>query len=211
MGNKKYQISVSGPNILAYRDHIDFIYYENAKCGSRSICRFLRWNANLLNKREEGESHEMVEYNPSWDDYFQFSFVRNPYDRLLSCFLDKTKKVIGTEHELECYSKYKDFNFKEFVMSLSNYPWESHDSHMFLQSEAINIEQVRFIGKMETFQRDFYYVVKVLGLEKRYKNDKLLHLNRTSHDSYHKYYDNEMTAKVYSIYKEDFKRFCYKF
>lgn len=189
-----------------------FVYYHNAKCGSRSIIHFLKQQTELS---QEGtcDNHQPIFYKQDWNDYFQFSFVRNPYGRLLSLFLDKTKKVIGTKWELERYAIYKNVNFEDFVMNLSMHPWQEHDSHLKLQSDVINLKNTVFIGRLENMKPHFTYVAEILGLKKRLENKPwiLPHFNTTDHSSYREYYNNEMIHKVYSIYKKDFERFKYTF
>ena len=93
------------------------------------------------------------------------------------------------------------------------HPWQEHDSHLKLQSDVINLERTVFIGRLESMKLHFTYVAQILGLKKRLENKPwiLPRFNTTDHSGYRKHYNNEMTHKVYSIYKEDFERFKYTF
>ena len=190
---------------LSKSDSKQYIFYHNLKCATRSIIGYLN-DHNIVDGTEDQTDYQ-VEYNDDWNNYFQFSFIRNPYDRLLSCFLDKTKKVIGTQYEIPCYSKYADTNFKDFVMGLTKYPWQFHDRHLAPQVELINFKHLNFIGRFENLNNDFSYVRKILDLN----DNDLPHRNTTDHKQYRQYYDMEMIEKVRYIYNSDFEIFEYDF
>lgn len=76
--SKKYNVTIS--------DECRFIWYQVAKVGSRTILNSLRESGVHLSK-EEGYNI----YTPSklYEGYFKFAFIRNPFDRLVSCWLNK--------------------------------------------------------------------------------------------------------------------------
>lgn len=186
-----------------------YIYYHNPKVATRSIIGFLS-SCSVVNHSTKNEN-EQLKYDITWDNYFQFSFVRNPYDRLLSCFIDKTKKVALTKYSVKCYDQYKDTNFKDFVMQLNKYPWHHHDIHLAPQADLLNLKNIHFIGRFENLAKDFLHVVKALGMEEHYDSIGLSKKNPTWHKHYREYYDAEMIDKVRSIYSADFERFGYEF
>ena len=180
-----------------------FVYYHNSKCATSTIIQFLSYHSTVIPVEF---SWTPLPYDNKWDNYFQFSFVRNPYDRLLSCFMDKTKKVINSKWEIECYKKYADVNFKDFVMGLNKYPWHHHDKHLAPQTDLINLKTTHFIGRFENLVNDFAYVRKILDLNE----GDVARINTTDHKHYREYYDFEMIDKVRSIYSADFERFGYE-
>ena len=188
-----------------------YVYYHNLKCATRTIISFLSHHSTVHHSYEEKNINKQLTYDSEWDNYFQFSFVRNPYDRLLSCFFDKTKKVINDTWEIKCYKQYADVNFKDFVMGLSKYPWHHHDRHLAPQTDLINLKTTHFIGRFENLANDFLYVAKVLDLEDHYDFFGLSKKNTTDHKHYREYYDAEMVDKVRYIYNADFERFGYEF
>jgi hypothetical protein len=147
---------------------------------------------------------------------FKFSFVRNPWSRLVSEYL---------------YRKYNmQFSFKEFVMEGFPKPSLSNDyRHVMSQSDFVYDHEgnllVDFIGKFERLQPDFDLVCQKIGIE----NSTLPHVNSTKTPKskklsslfpskgqkkklhYTEYYDEEAKEAVAEIYKRDIELFDYKF
>lgn len=147
---------------------------------------------------------------------FKFSFVRNPWARLVSEYL---------------YRKYNmQFSFKEFVMGGFPEPSLSNDyRHIMPQSDFLYDQEdsllVDFVGKFERLQSDFDLVCQKIGIE----NSTLPHVNSTKATKpkkimglfpakdqkkkphYTEYYDVETKEAVAEIYKRDIELFDYKF
>ena len=140
-------------------------------------------------------------------NYFQFAFVRNPWDRLLSCFLDKTKATVGTKWQLRDYVKYKNYSFNDFVYSIKDDDLNICNRHHRLQYNLINHDYVNFIGKFENLQKDFNKICKLSNLPKF----KLPHFNKTNHRHYTEYYNEETKQIVAEKYAKDIEYFGYEF
>ena len=140
-------------------------------------------------------------------NHFQFAFVRNPWDRLVSCFLDKTKMTIGTKYQLRDYIKYKDSNFTEFVHDIVDDDVWTCNRHHRLQYNLINHDYVDFIGRFERFQKDFDYICNKVGIS----DNKLPHRNKSKRTHYTEYYDDETRQIVAEKYAKDIEYFNYEF
>lgn len=191
-----------------------YIWYVNPKCASRTISTYL--GVKFPKKYNEKSKDEIVEThgyldNTKYFDYFKFTFVRNPYDRLLSVFHDKTKKVIGTDWELPYFAKFKDFTFDEFVSYLyENENLNSNDCNRHIRTQyslANDLQDVNFIGRCENLSSDLQTIDSVLGLT----GGPVLNKNTTKHQKWASYYqDEEIRSKVAKMYHEDFNFFNYK-
>lgn len=156
----------------------------------------------------------------SYADWFTFSFVRNPWDRLLSCFLSKVHPDRmddpllhnGVEPE---FSKYADLfhgrmSFAEFVQTTVSIPDEEADIHFGSQYLYVTDPSgqllVNFLGRFENIADDFAKVCKHIGL-----SAGLPHLLRTEHDHYRSYYTVQTQHLVAKRWSRDIELFGYRF
>jgi len=125
-----------------------------------------------------------------WLSYYQFAFVRNPYARMVS----------GWKYT------FPGIPLKYFIKGLKT----CQDGHIIWHcriSQDTHIgNDIDFIGKVESFDKDIKKVFKKLGL--KYK--KIPKGNVTKHLDYRAYYSNETRKLVYNMFEKDFERFGYK-
>ena len=119
-----------------------------------------------------------------FDSYFKFSFVRNPWDRLLSAYLFLKQGGLNaddrrwwSDHDM---SRYRTFD--EFVsnwLSRENADRSLHflPQYRYLCAPFTRTLCVDFVGAFEHLERDFAYVRERLGFP---SDVKLPHLNATS-------------------------------
>jgi hypothetical protein len=105
-----------------------------------------------------------------FDRFYKFSFVRNPWSRLVSEY------------------RYRNFlshrSFKDFVMNKLPKPgWDDKYRHVMPQSEMLYDEKgyllVDFVGKFETLQQNFDKVCEQLG----FTGSQLPHINSSDKKS----------------------------
>jgi len=152
-----------------------------------------------------------------WDRYFKFTFVRNPYDRMVSAWKMFTQGMEKTKWAYNKQPPLKDTDFVDFLKIAID---DSIDYHLRDSVKSVlrhhTLPQVHpyhcfreldFIGKFENLESDFSIVAKKIGL----KNYKLNHLNKTKRIHYKEYYNDESFHLVSNNYKEDIERFEYNF
>ena len=166
----------------------------------------------------------------AFNKYFKFTFVRNPWDKLVS------------EYKFHGYAS--KISFKEFLFE--NFPepgFSDKYRHVLPQYEFIfddsGNQLVNFIGKFEKLQIDFNHICNELGIHElslphinnslkihyiprnvndikhyfkilfRYKAFKTY--KRNTFANYIEYYDNESKRFVEEYYCKDIEAFQYKF
>jgi Sulfotransferase family len=162
------------------------------------------------------------------ESYFKFSFVRNPWARIVSEYI---------YHNNASKYPFKDYIFNHFPTPR----WSDEYCHVIPQYNFLydvkGNRQVDFVGKLENIQEDFNQVCKQLKIPVR----QLTHSNKSqsffqlrsdagfcdrlkrlramlswtqkqnTFDNYRKYYDTETKDYVADIYKKDIEVFNYEF
>lgn len=164
---------------------------------------------------DNGAGHMTVKVAKDFfaDDYYKFykfSFVRNPYDKLISSYfyLKKGGFHQGDEDWVKGHLS-EVTSFENFVLE-----WLSEDKFTerfhfqpqsyFLKDENGDID-LNFIGRYESIYTDFDVVRKELKIR-----TSLLRLNSSDKpSSVENHYSKEMKDKIYQLYKEDFLLFDY--
>ena len=131
--------------------------------------------------------------------YFSFSFVRNPFERLVSEYLWQRK--MG--------ALYFD-NFDNYV---EQYVLQNHlkNRHLLPQSHFITNPDtgellVQFLGRYETLKSDFKKLTTLLGI-----SVDLPLLHSTKKYDYQEYYSNDSQKIISNLYQTDLKLFGYSF
>jgi chondroitin 4-sulfotransferase 11 len=168
--------------------------------------------------------HKLAEY----PDYFKFCFVRNPWDRLVSCYFSKVKKNYNLNIDLTNklaqslqpslsgkvnWLKYPVINsqmsFSEFVEAVAEIPDEKADKHFRSQYTFITDSEGKlitdFIGRFENLREDFETIVQKIGLP----NPNLPHELKGNHKHYTSYYTPETWEIVRKRYQKDLELFNY--
>ena len=194
-------------HVVTYSHKQKYVWYCVPKTGFRSIYEILKNKTKI-------DFHQSFAYKPLpsnhplyddsvWKDYFKFTFVRNPWDRLLSCYVQKFA------NPKSFYSKKVKVNsFREFIISfIQHEDLTTCNIHHRLQTELMNPKKMNFIGRFETLQKDFNKVSSKIGIGK----PQLPKLNPSKHKHYTTYYDDEMNQIVQKKYKQDIELLGYDF
>jgi hypothetical protein len=147
--------------------------------------------------------------------YFRFAFVRNPYSRALSCYLEK---IAGEQWLREMrlpklgFKPDDEVEFVEFLRRVAEQDPADMDIHWAPQEHLLSLGKVRygFLGRFESFRQDLLSVIGHLGMT---VPDDLLQ-RTTPHttnarEKILQYYDDESTALVQRIYRLDFETLGY--
>ena len=154
---------------------------------------------------------------------FTFAFVRNPWDRLVSCYRDKIGGEVGGftgfsegAGVAHCLARFDEFtagmSFKAFVRAVAAIPDERADAHFRSQNTFVRTKAgklgVDFIGRFERLQGDFAHVSRQVGLPSSVL--PRLQAAKTA-VNYVDYYDVEIRKLVASRFRDDIHTFSYEF
>jgi len=180
-----------------------FLWFRVAKVGTRTI--FARMNDQGVNF--DLESPFRIRYSPrAHADYFKFGFVRNPWDRIVSCWHNKVCEQNYFRFSEDEYRKMQDF--PRFVDWAADVGVHGRNAHIIAQSRLIDLNNCDYIGRMETFEEDLAHVFQSIGLE----NTSRVTRNQTkTRKSYGEYYDRQLIDKVADIYRKDIQVFGYEY
>ena len=193
----RYNITVS--------DEKKFVWFRVAKVGTRTIFDiFDRGGLTLSADSPHGCHYPYSLYK----DYFAFGFVRNPWDRLVSCWRNKVVDSKINHFELSEQDLAEVQDFGKFIEYIGRLDLTQGDPHIRLQSTLIDLNRVDFLGRFETFEEDLKLVMQKLNLDHIKVSTKNA---STSRKPYQDYYDDALKKRVAEIYHRDIKLFGYKF
>jgi len=218
-----------------------FIFLCNGKTGTSSV-------EAVLQPYHEGEEFEVgveglytakhvppatlrSQLGPEiWEDYFTFTFVRNPWDWFVSQYfwnhdpdpISKRKLVrepVATlrEHQrktrerarLDNLDRFSPEDIRDTYDLLRRYRGIYQTDSLFQYSYVYapdGEKLVDFVGRFENIQGDFQQITDQIGIDAQ-----LPHRNATSHRDYHSYYTDETAGLVGDLYAVDADVFGYTF
>lgn len=144
----------------------------------------------------------------NWEEYFKFSFIRNPWDRSYSDYL-WIKNFTGIKDSFKNYILKKG-KFKVIFSNRSDSNFLG--DHLYPQSNFFSSKGILkpdFIGRFENFQSDIQYVLEVLDIEEKFANK--INTSSKRFDHYSHFYTNFRKELVCKLYKEDIQNFDYQF
>jgi hypothetical protein len=149
-----------------------------------------------------------------FDSFFKFTFVRNPWDRLVSAYfyLRDGGRTEGDRAIAEAIVKPYP-SFRDFVLQFVTEKNVSDTVHFKPQYQYVcmtnrDLPQVDFIGRFERLEEDFEHVRKRLGLSEPLASQNR---GRSRPDRYRASYDQEMIDRVARVYRRDIELFGYSF
>jgi len=187
------------------------LFVHIPKCAGISVCRSLFGDltcGHLSLKRYQ------IMFGPQeFKDYFKFTFVRNPYDRLVSAFFFMKKggmNKIDKEWAEKNLSTYDSFD--AFVKAWVNPKNIRSALHFHPQCDYLCLVKDRpgvdFIGYYENLEADFQLISRKLKMD-----SSLLSMNRSPArgKDYREYYTDETRAIVGKVYADDLRLLGYTF
>jgi chondroitin 4-sulfotransferase 11 len=173
----------------------NFLYMKIAKVAGTSILRnVLEKEINdVIHKKDHKMEFDIWYENITkerLDRYFSFTFVRNPWDKIVSLY-----------HHF----KVKE-SFKQFVLDGKSKYKRSMIAHSLPQYHYIEFTPLDFVGRYENLEEDWKFVANKIGV-----CNKLPHINKSNHKHYTEYYDDETIEVIRNEYKKDIELLGYDY
>ena len=180
-----------------YRQNIAYLSIPKVACGSLQIAMLDK--ALPPNVRVHDWDYNRTRNYLEICDRFIFTFVRNPYDRLVSCY---TNKFLGDEEFLfHAYDMDVEDSFEIFAKKVATIPDYIAQEHFKSQYAFIyrnGQPEADFIGHFESLETQF------APLQEKYGLNNLTHDNKSQRKDWREYYTIELAQLVYRRYRKDF-------
>lgn len=143
--------------------------------------------------------------------YYKFTFVRNPWDRLVSAYTYMVRKESRGAETAEWIRFLRGFeSFEDFVLR-----WVSEENverqktfvpqHRFVV-DKYGMQTLDFVGRFERLQEDYKALCEKLGA-----GQPLPHANRAERSDYREFYTPKTRDIVARVYARDIELFEYTF
>jgi hypothetical protein len=206
------------------------IFGWSAKCGCSHV-KNIYWY--LQTGKLDNEIHSKKDVNKLPDDiqnYKTIIVIRNPYERIISGFLDKYSKKGQFRH------LWKDsfLSFSQFVDKVTNNDWITIDRHHFTPQLSEHFDKKILLSKIIKFYDianiDYEYIEQLYEkkipeyvINKKTGHEKQLRIKKGCYDKYvyelniddyidysvdtKYFYNEEIREKVFHFYLNDFNFF----
>lgn len=156
--------------------------------------------------------------NAAQSGYYKFSFVRNPFERLVSCYRQKIIFIPSRDHPKPLYEYYffslpAHISFADFVERVAKIPDPLADNHFKSQYALLYSEerlQVDYVGKMENLDNEWKQIAEKYQLDPNLIQSNVTKDRQGCHSDYRLYYTEPLAKLVYERYRQDVETFGYE-
>lgn len=202
-------------NTFIYMNHDQkIIWIRIPKCASSSI------HDAIISSTGINFYDKDIKYtiDKAREDYFSFCFVRNPFDRLVSCYSDRVQRMYNNSFGSNSYDTNAfvamglkpNISFEKFVDIVceqddnnSDHHWRSQWTFMTKNGSYIH----DFIGHIENIQKDWDLLCDIKGWKKTQMPKKKV----SKHNPYKEFYTPKLIKKIRKRYEKDLDLFGYTF
>lgn len=176
----------------------------------KALCGKDWFNIHAPSKHLTAYSAKKI-YAEYWNKYFKFTFVRNPWDRMVSLlkYGNFYGVYLGVKNIINAENYFTNFKKVEYDKRYFNEN-QFNDYHPIERSIYQNIfgTEMNFIGRFENLEEDFSKICLMNNI----KNKKILHLEKNhNREHYCNYYDSKSKSLIEEKYYKDIKLFNYEF
>jgi chondroitin 4-sulfotransferase 11 len=191
------------------------IFVHVQKTGGSSIRGALRMAQFDAHKHRFADELRTIYGADTWNQYFKFAFVRNPWDRLVSWWEMMRRNVVEgrPRNGFQRYIMERARTFEEFLQQCDSEYRDADGAKWIYRNQVDYLRDrdevllVDFVGRFEQLQLDFSHVAARLNVAPI----TLPHVNGTVRRPYTSYYSRELRELVAERYAKDIEAFGYRF
>jgi hypothetical protein len=178
------------------------------KCAGSSLAR------SVFGNNKGGHHASALWYKANFPDefmnYYMFSMVRNPWDRLVSAWNYVQQDDIPANNKRwgNLMREFGDFNtfVKEWLTEENSYRFHHFTSQSAYLCDDMGVISLDYVGRVETIEADFKKICTDMNIKNELKS-----LNVRRANDYREYYTDETAEIVKSVYRQDVKLLGYTF
>ena len=193
------------------------IFVHIQKTGGSSITKAFGWKTNPSEKHFRADQLKALYGEEAWENYFKFTIVRNPWDRLVSWWsmIDPFRVQLEKGRQLNGFLSYvlaTAQTFPEFLHKCTDEICDPDGEKQIFRNQIDYLADsdgklmVDYVGRFETLTDDFQQIADRIGLR-----SNLPHANASRRADYRSYYTDDLAQLVADKYARDITTFNYTF
>ncbi len=175
-----------------------FVWFRVAKVATRTLLGYLQEQEVALDVEH---AYWMRYPTALFADYVKFGFVRHPLPRFVSAWQDKVVNANYFGFDDATLTRVRE-RPEAFAAWVGEQDLTDTDQHLALQSRLVDLTQVDFLGRLETFAEDFAELCGLIGLPAVLPQTQ--HRTATA-ETPRLLASEELRAAVAELYRRDFQ------